>query len=492
MKKTLALILTALLLVPSFTACSESKNEETKAPETQAVSDAANTEADTAETRIPLGLPADLTYDGAEITVLGWQTFEDIEFDGEELNGEVVHDAVMDRNTAVEDRLDIKLTFLEEGGRYGDSSWLSLVSNSNIAFDGAYDIVAGHSNNMGTLTYSSQLLNLLDYDYLDFTMPWWRAALTDKAIIQDKLFFATGDISPSAIGRSQGVFFNSQMLDVYQLEDPYNLVVSGEWTLDKMIEMTQGTYTDVNANGESDEGDQFGFVIDAVQVQALGLSAGIISMESDETGSLIVSPGYNSERTVSLIEKWASFLHSSTDTSFIKILDDTTIFREGRALFYGFPLAIISSELRSLEFDVGFVPYPKFDEQQEDYVVCTSNAYSLWAMPLGVKNPEMSSAVLETLAYEGNIQITPAIFETAYKVKYNTTESQLQSEVFDIVRENLTFDIGRIMNASFMNIFNMVPDSIIQNRGNFSSMFSSSQRAINRTITKWMDQLAEQ
>ena len=103
----------------------------------------------------------------------------------------------------------------------------------------------------------------------------------------------------------------------------------------------------------------------------------------------------------------------------------------------------------------------------------------------------MSAAVLENLAYEGNIQITPAIFETAYKVKYNTTDSMLQSEVFDIVRENLVFDIGRIMNASFMNIFNMVPDNILRNSGNFASTFSTSQRAINRAISKWMDQLNE-
>lgn len=491
-KKSLAFILAALLLMPAFTACSEAKKQNTgTSANTQAAPVTGEEDTDTAETQIPLGLPHDLTFDGTEVTVLGWQTYEDIEFDAEELNGEVVHDAVMDRNTAVEDNLDIKLTFLEEGGRYGDSAWMALVSNSNISFDGAYDIVAGHSVNIGSLTYSGQFLNMLDYEYLDFDMPWWRASLTEKATIQNKLYFATGDISPSAIGRSQGVFFNSEMLEIYQLEDPYELVMSGEWTFDKMTEMATGTYSDVNANGESDEADQFGFVIDSVQVQAIGLSAGIFSMESDAEGMLTISPDYNSERTVSLIEKWSNFLHNSTDTSFIKISDDTTIFREGRALFYAFPLAIISSELRSLEFDVGFVPYPKFDEQQENYVVCTSNAYSLWAIPLGVKNPEMSAAVLENMAYEGYIQITPAIFETAYKVKYNTTESTLQSEVFDIVRENLVFDIGRIMNTSFANIFNMVPDAILKNSGNFTSVFSSSQRALNRSITKWMDQLSK-
>lgn len=499
-KKLLTALLAAVLLASAvLTSCSEGSEEtSTSASETTATgSNTAETVAEEAaseetEPEYALGLPEDLDYQGTAITVLGWQHYEDVEFDTEELNGEIVNDAIFQRNLAVEENLNVTLTFLEEGGRAGDANWMALVRNSNTSGDGAYDFVAGHSANIGSLTYSKQFQNMLDYEYLDFSAPWWRSALTEKATVLEKLFFATGDIAPSSIGRSQGIFFNSKLLEDYNLEDPYQLVVNGEWTFDKLNEMCTGTYIDLNSNGKAEEkADQFGFAIDYVQTQAIGLSAGFVSVAANEEGILKIAPEYTSERAVSLVEKWSAFMHDSNDTSFIATTDDTSIFKEGRSVFYAFPMAIISSELRDLEFEVGFVPFPKFDEQQQDYVVCTSNAYSLWSIPLSAKDPAMSAAIMENMAYEGYHNVIPAIFETSYKVKYNTTDSKLQSEVFDIVRSSLIFDLGRIMNSSFNNVFGLIPDAINGNTGKFASNLASSQKGIEKKLQKWMDTLLE-
>ena len=495
-KKLMSACLAALLLVSALTACSEGTAENSPAAENTPAADTVTAETPAEET-VPeetepeyvLGLPENLDYQGAAVTVLGWQHYEDVEFDSEELNGEIVNDAIFNRNLEVEENLNVTLTFLEEGGRSGDGNWMGLVRNSNTSGDGAYDFVAGHSSNIGSLTFSLQFQNMLEQEHFDFAAPWWREALTEKATVAGNLFFATGDIAPSSIGRSQGMFFNSKLLDDYNLEDPYELVVNGEWTFDKFNEMCTGTYIDLNSNGKAEEkADQFGFAIDGVQVQAIGLCSGFVSLETDESGTLCLAENYISERAVNLVDRWSSFMHDSADT-FIASIDDTTVFREGRSVFYAFPMAIISSELRDLEFEVGFVPFPKIDEQQEDYVVCTSNAYSLWAIPLAAKDPAMSAAIMENMAYEGYLNVIPAIFETSYKVKYNTTDSQLQSQVFDIVRSSLIFDIGRIMNSSFANVFGLIPDAINSNSGQFASTVARSQKAINKSVSRWLEKL---
>ena len=497
-RKLLTALLAAVLLSSSLlTACSEGSSTSSDNAETSAsVSDAAEIPA--AEETVPeetepayaLGLPEGLDYQGASVTVLGWNHYEDVEFDTAELNGEIVNDAIFARNLAVEENLNVTLTFLEEGGRSGDGNWMSLVRNSNTSGDGAYDFVAGHSSNIGSLTYSLQFQNMLEQDHFDFSAPWWREALTEKATVKGNLFFATGDIAPSSIGRSQGMFFNSKLLEDYGLEDPYELVVNGEWTFDKFSEMCTDTYIDLNSNGKAEEkADQFGFAIDGVQVQAIGLCSGFVSLETDESGTLGLAENYISERAVNLVDRWSAFMHESPDTTFIGSIDDTTVFREGRSVFYAFPMAIISSELRDLEFEAGFVPFPKIDEQQEDYVVCTSNAYSLWAIPLAAKDPAMSAAIMENMAYEGYLNVIPAIFETSYKVKYNTTDSQLQSQVFDIVRGSLIFDLGRIMNSSFANVFGLIPDAINSNSGQFASAVAKAQKPINKTVSKWLEKI---
>lgn len=495
-RKLMAALLAAILLAGSLlTACSEGTDNTEKTDTSASVSADAGTAAEEivpeeTEPEYPLGLPEGLDYQGAAVTVLGWQHYEDVEFDTEELNGEIVNDAIFARNLAVEENLNVTLTFLEEGGRSGDGNWMGLVRNSNTSGDGAYDFVAGHSSNIGSLTYSLQFQNMLDQDHFDFAAPWWREALTEKATVLGKLYFATGDIAPSSIGRSQGIFFNGKLINDYSLEDPYELVISGDWTFDKMNEMCTGTYIDINSNGKAEEKfDQFGFAIDGVQVQAIGLCSGFVSVQADEEGILKITPDYLSERAVSLVERWSAFMHNSPDTTFIAVMDDTTVFREGRSLFYAFPMAIISSELRDLEFEVGFVPFPKIDEVAQDYVVCTSNAYSLWAIPLAAKDPAMSAAIMENMAYEGFHTVIPAIFETSYKVKYNTTDSQLQSQVFDIVRGSLIFDLGRIMNSSFNNVFGLIPDAINSNSGQFASIVAKSQKGIEKKIAKWMETL---
>lgn len=481
----LAASLTALTSCGTSTAADE-KNTQTK--DNRDTTTAAVTETET-ESPYQLTLPKGLDYAGREIVVCGWEHYEDIEFFAEAMNGEVVNDAVYQRNLNVQENLNVKLSFLEKGGRAGDNTWMNQIKNANKAGDAAFDIIAGHSQNIGNLAKSQDVINLLDCQYLDFMQPWWRKELLECAVIRDNLYFVTGDICPSSVARSQGIFFNTSLLQMFDLEDPYTLVVEGSWTFDKMAEMTKGVYLDINADGKKDEGDRFGFSVDGVQLQAAALTAGIISVEPDKDGYLTVAADYLTDRTTSVLDAWIHFMHNNDDTIIIKTTDDTLTFRDGRALFYAFPLGIISSELRDCEFNIGFVPWPKADAQQKDYVVCTSNAYSLWSIPIAAADPDMSAAVMENLGYEGFLHIMPAMFETAYKVKYNNTESQLQSQVFDILRENLVFDIGRIMNSVAGDIFNLFPNAVIQGKNTIASNYEKVEKKVNKALSKWMEDI---
>ncbi len=261
-EKHALLWLSALCLLVS---CGDAGNER---KDTAAMTDAGtDTVSETqGETAIPFNsLPDGLDYRGQTVTVLGWEHYEDIEFTAEAEVGEIVSDAVFVRNRNVSECLNVTLEFSETNGRSGDATWMNQIRNSNKAGDYAYDIVAGHSQNIGTLAKGGELYNLLSCEYLDFTQPWWRTELTERAVIQNQLYFATGDISPSSIARTQGVFFNKIILNDFDLEDPYQLVVDGTWTTEKMMSMTKGIYQDLNSDGKKDEaGDRFGFAMDTV------------------------------------------------------------------------------------------------------------------------------------------------------------------------------------------------------------------------------------
>ena len=432
-------------------------------------------------------LPDNLNFGGRTITILGWDHYEDVEFYAEEQTGDIVNDAYFDRNLAIEDRLNVKLDFIIATARGGSGdNFISSVQSSVMSGSGSYDIVAAHSHRMGNIASQGLLLNLYDVDYLNFDMPWWRQSLREATTIGGVLCFATGDISVSSLSRMQGIFFNNQLIDEFGLESPYDLVTSGEWTIDKMGEMSRGVYSDLNGNDKKDEADRFGFCSDSVQLQAVYYTSGLRAIIHNESGQLELSPLAVSDRSVDIIDKMCNLLHATNDNTKIQTVDDDKIFREGRGMFYAFPLGLISSAgLREAKFDFGFVPWPKFDISDKEYITTSSNAYSIWGIPLDAKDPDISGAVMEAMASAGYRTITPALFETAYKVKYNNIDSQQQSDIFDMMRENIVYDIGRIFAYDFPFLTNGFSDMIFGNKNTWISSYESNRSKLEESLKKF-------
>ena len=55
-------------------------------------------------------------------------------------------------------------------------------------------------------------------------------------------------------------FFNKKMIVDNNLENPYDLVREGKWTLEKMDKMVRDVSRDLNGNAEYDTDDQYGFM----------------------------------------------------------------------------------------------------------------------------------------------------------------------------------------------------------------------------------------
>ena len=65
----------------------------------------------------------------------------------------------------------------------------------------------------------------------------------------------------------------------------------------------------------------------------------------------------------------------------------------------------------------------------------------MYCIPIDAKNTAKSGAVLECMASEAYRTVTPALFETAFKYQYS--KNPYDAELFEIIRDNVVFDIGR-------------------------------------------------
>ena len=170
MKKTLALVLALLMLVPTLASCSEqTSGEETTATDTPT---AGEEEAAVEETEEPDPF-ADVDFGGRDFRVLTSIYVNDstnadkfIRGTGE-TNGEIVNDAVYARNLMVSELLGINLKFTESDYGFGDVS----TNLKNLALAGAdeYDIVSNDIYQLAILAADGYLRNVYNSTAIDLT-----------------------------------------------------------------------------------------------------------------------------------------------------------------------------------------------------------------------------------------------------------------------------------------------------------------------------------
>ena len=489
-RRTGAMLLAAALLLPGLVGCGESKEKQTPASEDTPAQDAAVQEVveTEPETEYPHdNLPDGLEFGGRTVNIFGWSGPDLVEFFVEEQNGEIVNDAIFARNLAVEERLDIGLEYRLEPGAYDQrNDWVKTLSASITAGDGAYDISGGYSMAGASLASKGMCLPLNDQNYLDFSMPWWPSSLLDEATCGGRLYFCSGDISTYMIYYLYGVYFNQNMLGEYDLESPYDLVQSGTWTLDRMSKMSTDVYIDLNGDGKKGFEDRLGYITYAIFVDPYFFSCGLRTTEKDENDIPFLSPDFSSEKAHSVLEKVVAM--TSDETNLLgngaeQMILSNDVFKEGRALFISHEFTYAVQHLRDVEFTYGIVPYPKYDEEQTDYVTITSFPYTLYGIPIDARDPDMSAAVIEAMASESFRTVSPALFENAFKVKY--AQDEQSSLMYDLIRSTVSFDFGRVFNNDLNGLtYSLFRGAVIEKNTNWASVMKANEKVLNKQIGK--------
>ncbi|MBQ3125774.1 MAG: hypothetical protein IJC15_01775 [Clostridia bacterium] len=457
MKKTSIRMLCALLLCTMLPigsiACAGDAQDPTSDTTAPTVGD--TTPADTTASDYDSNgfwkddLPSDLKFTGETINMLTWADVEHEEFTVENLTGETVNDAIYNRNQKVEDRLGVTLSFY---GVNGDAdqidNFVKHVGNAIQAGSREFDMIGVYSLTGAALASNGYLLNLLDLPYLNFEQPWWPERLLSEATINDKLFFASGDISANSLYMMYTCFFNKEMLANYSLPNPQELVQNNEWTYEKFFQLCEGVYVDLNGNQQKDEEDQFGYMSSGIHVDPWFYGAGNLLVEKDTDGNLIPSPTFSSEKVVNIIAYMNSKFWDTDDSINTSSVKHQKAFAEKRILFCIDRARCSMKVFSSTDVQYGIVPSPKYDAAQESYVTVMGNPFSLYCLPIDCRAPEMLAAVMECYASESYRQVTPALFEITLKVKYS--DDAVSAEMYDLIRENLTFDIGRIFSDSLI------------------------------------------
>ena len=142
------------------------------------------------------------------------------------------------------------------------------------------------------------LLDLNTVSSIDFENQWWDQTSNDNLEVDGKQFYAVSDY---VIPDMYVVLFNKGMIDANNLENPYDLVHEGTWTIDKMLELSSAVLLD-NGDDIWDVNDTYGFGASGDHMlTAFSYASGLTLVTKDEDGFFAFN--FNNQKVYDLVDK---------------------------------------------------------------------------------------------------------------------------------------------------------------------------------------------
>ncbi len=473
-----------LLIFPIlFSSCADTKNNETLV--TTAISgetaESTGTQAPGGESQLFSDDLPQKDFGGYEFRMVAYlRDFNNSQHIVDSQNGEVYNDALYKRNLEVSERFNIKFKETLSTATYCCTD----VRKEILAGEDSYDVIFTNDMNAYYFVQEGLIYNYDDLQYIDLTKPYWDQSLLKYTTINNKSFYAFGDFDITFFDFTHVLIFNKQMVQDNKLSDPFQLVKDGIWTFDKMAEMMSTVKADLNGDGVMTSADLNGYISVAKQVLPnFWISGGELTIKkgNDDIPYFAVS---GNERFVNILDKvfeimWDQGAWCQTDASGNLWSETENIFNNSKTLFADETFFYLSA-LRNMNTDFGIIPYPKFDENQENYYSRVEAGSKLAVIPVTNHETERTGIILEALTCASANIVIPAYYENALKTRYaRDVES---SEMLDFIFSNRVYDLGDTWWCSDLRdgIFKTM---FASNNRNFSSSFKMLDKTMGKKIT---------
>ncbi|MCI8387088.1 MAG: hypothetical protein HFE63_01310 [Clostridiales bacterium] len=479
MKKRLTLTLLLCAAILASACASDTQSDETSSLPTDTTAPTDETNGLFVKDELPANL--DLHNEKIRFSVISTRLNE---FYIEEASGDIVNDAVYNAKKNVEERLNCEVEFVP----FLYTSWndraayKNLVGSSILSNSDDFDILSSTSY-MSDFLLQGYFMDIADKPYIDLDKPWWWDGMWKNIEMNGIIPYITGDFSLGSIKSMMCMFYNKDIGADFGIENIHDIVFDGKWTLDKLEEMITLTYTDLNGNTKVDEEDRLGLVLEGSNYTTGFYEAcGMKAFEKTSNGLEFV---FDNAHCVEVIQRLCELIHNN-DGAIIRgndssnFIADEALFNNGNVLITGGWFGCTES-YRNLTFDYTILPYPKFDENQKDYMSTALTTYSSFGLPVTCQRIDSSCAVLEAFASEYYRNVIPAYFEIALKVKYTSDDET--SAMFDLIRSSTNFSLDMILTNAFDYLADIqFKDAVNKNNSNWASKIASLKSSVLKRI----------
>ena len=419
-----------------------------------------------------------------EFTILCREDCAD-DFVVEGMKGDVLGDALYERNTVVAEDYDIVFVYDYRGRSYTAINE-ALQNHVGSKLDD-YDMYIGHKFSYTNLALNNYLVDMNKVTTMDLTGAWWDQGCYNNLTVNGKTYVMTGDILPDSSMRiSSCMVFNKDMMaklgkSVDELNDTTR---NGGWTLDVLMSYSKDVTFDLNGDGEINyQNDRYcltGWKMAAPYAMYYGAGGMFVTIE-DGTPELT----YTDEQVTGIYEKLYNLIvgenaYYVTDEALYDTMFD--VFTDGRALFSTMTLRLISQYITEMEDAYGILPEPKYDTYQKDYLSFVNGSTSLVMIAKSEKDTEFVGAIMEAMATYNYENVTPNMFQVVTKLQ--TAQDPVSAEMVDLIIRNRVFDLGYFAD---LGVTNLVRDQLEKGRAEIASQLESGRKAAKRSLGRLLE-----
>ncbi len=492
MKKILCLLLAALTLLGS-TACASSEDNPRETDASTALKDTTpESEVETVNQNFVCDLPEDLDFGGETMVFL----YADVTGRKDEMvpdeAGGLVSDSVHERNVAIEEDLKIKMDMVTNGNLAG------AVKNDYNAGTATYHIITCATNTSISLAMQGYFLDLNRLDYIDTSKHYWTQGYNDMVTFTDAdmQFLASGPMALSMFRYMFFTIYNKELFEDYHVDDLYDVVMNGEWTLDYQYSILEGKYVEMDADGKPTKDDFYGFVTgDTISVDPYVVATNIhLVIKDPATGELRYNPDAVEpladvcDKVQKIYNSTSTFVYKGMGVDDVQKTNIIDHFNNERALMATTIFLQMERNFDALtRLTYGIAPIPKYSSEQENYGSYVQDQVSSFGISGAIADEDHRNrvaAVMEALAYHSYLIVLPAYYDTALSERY--MQDPQSSEVLDLMYDSLQFDFSSTCCNIFTNCVirdNLRP--LLSGRANtIVSSTKGWERSINNTLTR--------
>lgn len=414
-----------------------------------------------------------------------------------EIDGSLVNDAVLERNTLVQELLGVELEFTQVDLPY--SQVAADIRLYTTAGTDEFDLVINDIYAFSELIIEGNFRNTLEDDCVfDFERSYWYGDyMEDLRFMDGYQHVLAGDYFADIIRSAHLLLLNKDLYVEHFQSNPdelYDVVSNYQWTYDRMNQVISTVYIDKNLNGEKDKGDVFGFMEPEFWGGSIPFSVSgnptFITRDEDGVPEIVVHQGDRANQLASAIS--TIFNNECSSIALTAEPELLQAFTEGQALIVGYQRlgSLENPVFRDMEGDAAVLPYPMLLESDKKYTTSAHDTTEMGAILSTSTDLAYISTVVEVLNRETANVLMPAYYKEGLQLQL--VDDEKAAAMIDIIHDN--FD------NSFILAYNLTLGSVIlqsfsnaaSEKREFAAIYTSrTAGVVNKTLQSKIKQFTK-